>query len=158
MHHKYVVIDDKLIATGSFNWTQAAVTKNNENLLMIRDEKLAKQYSQNFEELWANFVSTEMTISQLSSTIKEKGQALKIRCATPVSKKQIKKRLKKDDVALEENGFFKRFFSFGCSKSENDSLSSQKINGNGKIKKGIKKDSKDNKKRPRKLIKLSELI
>ena len=45
MHHKYVIIDEKLIATGSFNWTQAAVMKNNENLLLIRDKKLAKEFS-----------------------------------------------------------------------------------------------------------------
>lgn len=77
MHHKYVVIDDKLVATGSFNWTQAAVLKNNENLLLIRDEGLAKKYSDNFEELWEKFKSTELTLSQISDKQKEKAEILK---------------------------------------------------------------------------------
>lgn len=77
MHHKYVVIDDQYIATGSFNWTQAAVMKNNENLLLIRQPRIAKLYAENFEQLWTEFQSTQLTLSQLSSNIKSRGGALK---------------------------------------------------------------------------------
>ncbi|EAR87695.1 phospholipase D1 (macronuclear) [Tetrahymena thermophila SB210] len=77
MHHKYVVIDDKMIATGSFNWTSAAVLKNNENLLLIKNQKLAKIYSKNFEELWEQFKSTEKSLSKLSSDVKQRGTSLK---------------------------------------------------------------------------------
>lgn len=45
MHHKYVVIDNKFVAMGSFNWTKAAASKNNENCNIVRDSKLAITYS-----------------------------------------------------------------------------------------------------------------
>ncbi|KAL4480802.1 hypothetical protein ABPG72_001671 [Tetrahymena utriculariae] len=81
MHHKYVVIDDKMVATGSFNWTTAAVMKNNENLLLIKNQKLAKTYSKNFEELWEQFKSTELTLSKLSKDVKQRGESLKNKVA-----------------------------------------------------------------------------
>lgn len=40
MHNKYLIIDNDLIATGSFNWTNKAVTTNKENLLLIKNKKL----------------------------------------------------------------------------------------------------------------------
>jgi phosphatidylserine/phosphatidylglycerophosphate/cardiolipin synthase-like enzyme len=36
MHHKFCVIDDYLLITGSFNWTKQAVNKNQENLVVIQ--------------------------------------------------------------------------------------------------------------------------
>lgn len=47
-HNKVMVIDGKTIITGSFNFTKAAQYKNAENLLIIRDAALAKQYSRNW--------------------------------------------------------------------------------------------------------------
>jgi phosphatidylserine/phosphatidylglycerophosphate/cardiolipin synthase-like enzyme len=48
MHHKFVVIDfDKPTArvyTGSYNFSAAADTKNGENLLLIRDRRIAVSY------------------------------------------------------------------------------------------------------------------
>src|SRR5207302_11079379 len=48
MHHKFVVIDfDKLTARvyfGSFNFSSAADTSNGENLLLIRDRRIAVSY------------------------------------------------------------------------------------------------------------------
>lgn len=48
MHHKFVVIDfDKPTArvyVGSFNFSSAADTSNGENLLLIRDQKIAVSY------------------------------------------------------------------------------------------------------------------
>jgi phosphatidylserine/phosphatidylglycerophosphate/cardiolipin synthase-like enzyme len=44
-HHKFMVIDEKNIITGSFNFTKAAESKNAENLLIIKNnQSLAKEY------------------------------------------------------------------------------------------------------------------
>ena len=47
-HNKIIVIDDYLILTGSFNFTKAAEEKNAENLLVINDPALSKQYIENW--------------------------------------------------------------------------------------------------------------
>jgi phosphatidylserine/phosphatidylglycerophosphate/cardiolipin synthase-like enzyme len=48
MHHKFVVIDfdtpDARVYTGSFNFSTAADGKNGENLLLIRDRRIAVSY------------------------------------------------------------------------------------------------------------------
>ena len=52
MHNKFAVIDNKVLITGSFNWTASAERDNQENLLIITDENVIKQYAQRFEMLW----------------------------------------------------------------------------------------------------------
>lgn len=52
MHHKMLVIDSKIVVTGSFNPTLSADTRNDENLLMIHDEKIAGRFLEEFESLW----------------------------------------------------------------------------------------------------------
>lgn len=52
MHNKFCVIDDEIIITGSFNWTARADRENDENLLIIRSQEIAKEYKTKFEELW----------------------------------------------------------------------------------------------------------
>ena len=49
-HNKVMVIDGETVITGSFNFTKAAEANNAENLLVIRDRKLAERYSRNWEE------------------------------------------------------------------------------------------------------------
>jgi phosphatidylserine/phosphatidylglycerophosphate/cardiolipin synthase-like enzyme len=48
-HNKVMVIDGETVITGSFNFTKAAQEKNAENVLIIRDQALAAQYTQNWE-------------------------------------------------------------------------------------------------------------
>ncbi len=52
MHNKFAVIDNRVLITGSFNWTAAAERENQENLLIITDENAVKKYVQRFEMLW----------------------------------------------------------------------------------------------------------
>ncbi len=49
-HNKVMVIDGEIVVTGSFNFTKAAEEKNAENLLVIRDRKMASLYTRNWEE------------------------------------------------------------------------------------------------------------
>jgi phosphatidylserine/phosphatidylglycerophosphate/cardiolipin synthase-like enzyme len=44
-HSKVLVIDSQTVITGSFNFTKAAQASNAENLVLIRDERLALQYT-----------------------------------------------------------------------------------------------------------------
>jgi phosphatidylserine/phosphatidylglycerophosphate/cardiolipin synthase-like enzyme len=48
--NKIMIIDGETAITGSFNFTRAAEEKNAENLLVIRDKKLAEQYIKNWKE------------------------------------------------------------------------------------------------------------
>ena len=52
MHNKFAIIDNRVLITGSFNWTPTADRKNQENLLIINDKDLIKEYSNRFELLW----------------------------------------------------------------------------------------------------------
>jgi len=47
-HNKIMIIDKEIVITGSFNFTKAAEQKNAENLLIIRDKKLAEIYIDNW--------------------------------------------------------------------------------------------------------------
>lgn len=48
-HSKVMIIDDKVVITGSFNLTRAAQDKNIENLNIIEDGEFVKLYNDNFE-------------------------------------------------------------------------------------------------------------
>jgi phosphatidylserine/phosphatidylglycerophosphate/cardiolipin synthase-like enzyme len=43
-----MIIDKETVITGSFNFTRAAEEKNAENLLIIRNNELAKMYLDNW--------------------------------------------------------------------------------------------------------------
>src|SRR5664280_659644 len=47
-HNKIIIIDKETVITGSFNFTKAAEEKNAENLLIIRNKKLAEIYIDNW--------------------------------------------------------------------------------------------------------------
>ncbi|WP_300157108.1 phospholipase D family protein [Solidesulfovibrio sp.] len=49
-HNKVMVLDGNVVVTGSFNFTRAAEEKNAENLLIIRDQRLAKLYTNNWQK------------------------------------------------------------------------------------------------------------
>ncbi len=51
VHHKFAVIDDKLVIVGSTNWSDSGLFNNDENLLVIESPELAAQFSQHFERL-----------------------------------------------------------------------------------------------------------
>lgn len=48
-HNKVMVIDDARVITGSFNFTEAAQSRNAENLLVLRDAALAARYEANWQ-------------------------------------------------------------------------------------------------------------
>lgn len=53
MHHKFALIDDSVLITGSFNWTAAAENENDENILVLRGYlRIFRSYSCEFERLW----------------------------------------------------------------------------------------------------------
>jgi len=52
MHNKFAVIDNAVLITGSFNWTPTANRENEENLLIITDTDVVKQYFRRFEHMW----------------------------------------------------------------------------------------------------------
>lgn len=54
MHLKMTVVDDKVVAVGSFNYTESASTINDEVLLVLRDSALAKEFDGEFNAMWHN--------------------------------------------------------------------------------------------------------
>ena len=52
MHHKVFIIDEKTVIFGSMNPTQAADTKNDENILIIENETIAKKFLEEFNSLF----------------------------------------------------------------------------------------------------------
>lgn len=54
IHHKFCIIDNKTVITGSYNWTNKAKT-NQENIVITKgDRVLAQQFNQAFEALLRN--------------------------------------------------------------------------------------------------------
>lgn len=54
MHHKFLIIDDGILLTGSFNWTSKAVVSNHEAVLVTSVESVVKSFANKFNEMWFN--------------------------------------------------------------------------------------------------------
>lgn len=67
MHHKFCVVDEFLLLTGSFNWTAAAWKKNNENLIVLSGREVVERYQDEFETLWLGFPSMVKRRKRLAS-------------------------------------------------------------------------------------------
>jgi phosphatidylserine/phosphatidylglycerophosphate/cardiolipin synthase-like enzyme len=52
MHHKYAIVDDERVLTGSYNWTRSAAESNMENLIVSSDPRLVHAFARNFEHAW----------------------------------------------------------------------------------------------------------
>lgn len=52
MHHKFCVLDEEKVLTGSTNFTHNGVESNNENSVFISDKKIAEKYLKEFEFFW----------------------------------------------------------------------------------------------------------
>ncbi len=52
MHHKFAIADDQILLTGSYNWTRAAATENDENIIVTDNPKLLAQFTSKFDEMW----------------------------------------------------------------------------------------------------------
>ena len=53
MHQKFAIVDRNVVLAGSYNWTYAAESLNDENLLVFRDAgPLAEEYRSAFLRLW----------------------------------------------------------------------------------------------------------
>ncbi len=52
MHHKLVIVDDRVVVNGSGNWSGSAFFKNFENYVRYRDPRIARPYRQLYDRLW----------------------------------------------------------------------------------------------------------
>ncbi|XP_049427045.1 mitochondrial cardiolipin hydrolase [Epinephelus fuscoguttatus] len=52
MHHKFAVVDGRLLITGSLNWTLTAVQSNMENILITEEPDLVRPFMEEFHKLW----------------------------------------------------------------------------------------------------------
>ncbi len=56
-HNKVMVIDQRIVVTGSFNFTNSADSRNAENLLILESPALASRYQANWQSHWAHAAS-----------------------------------------------------------------------------------------------------
>lgn len=52
MHHKVLIIDESIVVTGSYNFSNSAERRNDENVLVIENPLLAAEYLGEFERVW----------------------------------------------------------------------------------------------------------
>ncbi|XP_072239967.1 mitochondrial cardiolipin hydrolase [Leuresthes tenuis] len=52
MHHKFALLDNRLLITGSLNWTLTAVQSNMENILITEEPDLVKPFIKEFHRIW----------------------------------------------------------------------------------------------------------
>jgi len=53
LHHKVIVVDERTVITGSYNFTGSAERDNDENLVIVDDPTLARAYLDEFERVYA---------------------------------------------------------------------------------------------------------
>ena len=74
LHHKFAVIDNKTVVTGSFNWSPSAAHTNDETLLVIHSPKLAGNFAREMDRLWE---SAEL---EITPRLQRKLDRQRIRC------------------------------------------------------------------------------
>jgi phosphatidylserine/phosphatidylglycerophosphate/cardiolipin synthase-like enzyme len=52
MHHKVFIIDSKIVVTGSYNFSTSAETRNDENILILFDQEVARVFAEEFQRIF----------------------------------------------------------------------------------------------------------
>ncbi len=52
LHHKFFIIDNEILITGSYNPTRAAEERNGENILILENPEICSIYQEEFKRLW----------------------------------------------------------------------------------------------------------
>ena len=52
MHHKVIIIDQQVVITGSYNFSNNAEHYNDENTLIIHNQDIAAQYMTEFQQIY----------------------------------------------------------------------------------------------------------
>lgn len=69
MHHKFMIIDQEILLTGSYNWTASGAAYNRENVFVTDEKHVVEKYLQEIEKLWVKFEgSTEIRFEAVSSS------------------------------------------------------------------------------------------
>jgi hypothetical protein len=63
MHHKFVIIDESKLISGSYNWTYNAEYRNQENIIASEDKELVDSFMNEFERLKMNSIHQKEVIS-----------------------------------------------------------------------------------------------
>jgi phosphatidylserine/phosphatidylglycerophosphate/cardiolipin synthase-like enzyme len=53
LHNKVIIVDNRFVISGSFNFSSNATENNDENVIIIDNPTIAKLYTQEFERLWS---------------------------------------------------------------------------------------------------------
>ena len=53
LHHKVIIVDERIVITGSFNFSDNADESNDENVLIVDNSEIASLYIQEFNRIWA---------------------------------------------------------------------------------------------------------
>ncbi len=59
-HHKVIIIDNNILITGSFNFSNNANKNNDENVLVVHNKDIAQQYLNEFDRRWAEARQPEL--------------------------------------------------------------------------------------------------
>lgn len=72
MHNKFCIIDERLLITGSYNWTKSAEINNHENVIVSTELKLISQFNSQFIKLKKNTERlTSITSTKFNNYISE---------------------------------------------------------------------------------------
>lgn len=52
MHHKFCIFDNRLLMTGSYNFSKNAEYNSYENMVFIPNQSVIKQYKDHFQSIW----------------------------------------------------------------------------------------------------------
>ena len=75
MHHKFVLVDGQLLINGSFNWTRAAITGNQENVIVTNHRTMVCAFQAEFERLWQQFDPRNLFGTELDKWKRDKRES-----------------------------------------------------------------------------------
>jgi len=63
MHHKFMLIDGKILITGSYNFTNESEFRNHEAAIFTNYKVLIQSFAAEFDRLWCQCAPTESAVS-----------------------------------------------------------------------------------------------
>ena len=52
MHHKFIIVDNRIVLNGSMNFTNLGIHNNDENVLVVNHREIVNGFSSEFSSLW----------------------------------------------------------------------------------------------------------